>query len=194
MFDTKQNEQEVAITSSSRIRPLVGVMLILASLAVYVFVASPVSSSFSAMNDQISAKVQETAKIKDQLKQFDEISKQLDLSTEVQQMEVLKSVPLTMQQDQVIRDVITIAKNNDIDLHSISFGQGTSGKEGISTLKVNASFEGYYSDLLSFLEGIEQNGRALHVSSISVQMSASDVSKTQRATFSLSMDSFYQGK
>ncbi len=192
MFDTKPTEQEVLISSSSRMKPLIGVLLILVSLGVYVFLTRPVASGFDDIEAQIEAKNQETQNLKDKVSQFDQIGKALDLSTEVQRIEILKSVPVSMQQDQVIRDLIDVAKNNDIELNSISFGQGNSGKEGISALRVNASFEGYYSDLLNFLESIEQNARTLRVSAVNVQLNSMDESELKRTNFSLSMEAFYQ--
>ena len=78
-------------------------------------------------------------------------------------MEISQKIPLGINQDEMIRDLINIAKNNDIEITSISFSKGMSANPEIGTLKINSGFEGNYSDLLNFLKSIEQNSRFLNV-------------------------------
>ena len=45
---------------------------------------------------------------------------------------------------------------------------------------------------MDFLEGIENNGRLFKVNSINVQLSTLDLLGFERATFTLTMEAFYQ--
>ena len=192
MFDKK--EAEIEISSPSRVKPLIGALLVLVSVFAYIFFLRPISAELSTIEADVLAKNTQADQITAQIQQYIAASEQLDLSTEVERLEILKTVPKEMDQDEVIRDLIDIARNYDIALNSLSFGQGMSGKEGVSTLRINASFEGNYADLTTFLEGIESNTRMFRVNSISVQINTLDISDIKRATFSLSMEAFYQNK
>ncbi len=185
-------EKEIALVGDSRRSSLVGVLLIVLSLAAYMLFISPFSEKVDVLNADIVTKNEELVKISDQIKSYKDSQANLKLSTEVERLEVLKAVPAEMRQDEVIEDIINIAKTYDITLSSISFSKAGSEQSGVKSLVVNASFIGNYNDLIDFLEGIEGNPRVFNVNSISVQISKLEISDIERASFSLAIETFYQ--
>lgn len=172
--------------------PIVGVFLIVLSLASYVFLAKPVAGDVSLVKADISSKETAIEGLKAKIKGFEEAEKQFNLTTEVDRLEILKSVPVGMHQDAVIKNLIEIADTYDIVLNSIGFSQGDSDVDNVSSLRISSSFEGSYDDLTEFLEGLEQNARVFKVGSISVQVSNAELSDLKRANFSLTIETFFQ--
>ncbi|MEK7548169.1 MAG: hypothetical protein AAB540_04705 [Patescibacteria group bacterium] len=187
-----QSEKEINFTPLSNKWPIVGVFLIVLSLALYVFLAKPVAEDVSFASTDISSKETKIEELKAKIKGFEEAEKQFDLTTEVDRLEILKSVPVGMHQDSVIKNLIEIADTYDIVLNSIGFSQGDSDVDNVSSLRISSSFEGSYDDLTEFLEGLEQNARVFKVSSISVQVSNAELSDLKRANFSLTIETFFQ--
>lgn len=189
--DEKDN---IEMGSPSKTGSIVGAIFVLASVVVFTFVARPVASEVSVLRADTASKMESVEAIKAQIQELEKAEQDLGLTTEVKRSQAKGSIPPDMDQDEVIRDVIDISEENDIQLKSIGFGKGSSNKEGLSTLSINASFEGNYSDLISFLKSLEENQRLFRVNSISVQINKIEVIDISRATFSISMDAFYQSK
>lgn len=183
---------EVEFRAASRKGPIIGILLILISIAGYTFFTRGLAVEVSELKADISSATEDIEEFKGKISEFEQASEELGLATEVQRRESLKSVPSEMDQDEVIRDIINIAETNEIDLNSISFGEGGTDQENVSSLRINASFEGDYNDLINFLKGLEQNARLFKVGSISVQVSKVEVLDVLRANFSLSMEAFFQ--
>lgn len=188
----QNQEQEINIVGASKKSSLIGVFLIVLSLSVYILFVRPMSEVVATVEGDVFTKSEEISKLSEEIKNYKEYEEKLDLSTEVNKQEVFKAVPIEMNQDEVIEDVINIADTYDITLNSISFSKGGSEQEGVNSLMINASFIGNYNDLVDFLEGIEQNPRVFRVNSISVQISKLDISNLERASFSLAIETFYQ--
>lgn len=190
----KQNySDEIQLKGNLKVQTLVGVLMILVSLAAYTLYTKGVSQALdTAKADVITTQVE-----LDGLKaKVDEITaKQEELSlTDVKKAEILASIPIGINQDEVIRNLMELTSSYDIDLRSLSFGKGSASEIGIGILQINASFEGSYTDLTNFLEGLEKNskGRMFKVKSISVQVAGSDVTSYKRAVFSLAMEAYFQ--
>lgn len=194
MLEQNVQGQQVYVEGSSNKGALVGIFLILLVVFGYVFYTKGVASNVSQMNADITSKNLQIESSKAKVAEMTKAEKELDLSSEVKKTELLKSVPKDVAQDQMIRDIIDTSRLHDIKLNSIGFGKGASSKEGVGSLRINASFEGSYNDLVSFLESLEQNARVLIVDSISVQLGKTDLLDSTRATFSLSMQAFYLKK
>lgn len=187
-----QTDHEITLTGPSKKSSFFGALFIVVALAAYVLFIRPISERVDALEADTQKKSTELEEINTKIKDFKNFESDLKLSTEVQRLEVLKAVPTEMNQDEVIEDIIEIAKTYDIELNSISFSRGGTNKEAVKSLVVNASFLGNYLDLIDFLEGLEQNARVLKVNSINVQISKLDISKIERASFSLSIETFFQ--
>lgn len=192
MLAQNQTDKEIGFKSPSNKASLIGVLGIVLTIAAFIFFVRPLGSDVAVVKADVMAKSDEVEKLKTQLESLKASEDALNLTTEVSRLETLKAVPSKINQDQVIRDLIEIAKTYDVNLNSISFSKGFNDQEGIGTLRVSSSFEGDYTDLMDFLEGLEQNARVFKVDSISVQVSKLDISDVERANFSLSIETFFQ--
>lgn len=192
MAIVQEADQEISFKGTSTRGRLVGIVLIMAVIAGYIFFTKPLADGVAVIKADITSKNEEIATLKTEVETLQKAEQEFSLSTEVQRLESLKAIPVDMDQDEVIRDLVQIAATYDIELNSISFGKGSSAKQEVGALRVNASFEGSYNDLTDFLQGLEQNARLFKVDSISVQVSKVDVSNFSRATFSLTIDTFFQ--
>lgn len=188
------NEQEIRFAEKSNKSSLIGVLLILVAIAGYTFLIRPASTDLDNLRAAVATKSAKVDELKTKLDNLDQAEQDLQLTSEVQRQESLKAIPVNMNEDQVIKDVIQIAKDNNVVLHSISFAKGSSSKEGIGSLRISSTFEGNYQDLTNFLQGLEQNGRIFRVDSISVQINKLEISTVETANFSLSIDTYFQQK
>ncbi|MCK9186585.1 type II secretion system protein M [Candidatus Gracilibacteria bacterium] len=194
MLEQNVQTEKIYVEGNSNKSALIGIFLLLVVVVGYVFFTRGLSSKVNQMNVDITSKNLQIESSKAKIAEMTAAEEELDLSSEVKKTELLKSVPKDVDQDQIIRDIIDTAKVHDITLNSIGFGKGASSKEGVGSLRINASFEGNYNDLVSFLESVEQNARVLIVDSINVQLGKTDLLDATRATFSLSMQAFYLKK
>jgi len=181
-------------SGKSRTGSLVGVLLVLGALALYVFYGRGLAEKSAVLSAEFDGKSAELAGFVEQKAVLDTAKEELDIASSVEQFRSLAAIPAELGQDQVIKAIIEVAESNQITLNSIGFAKAGSDVEDLSTLKVNASFEGNYADLTDFLEGLEQNERLFKVSSINVQVSSLEFSGLERANFSLTIDTFYQEK
>ncbi|MBD3330556.1 type 4a pilus biogenesis protein PilO [Candidatus Peregrinibacteria bacterium] len=183
---------EVKFNQGSKAKPFLGAFFILLSLIVFVLVSRTFVSQADSAEESLSQKQTEYQELLAKINSFEADKEELDLTSDVQRLNVSKAIPVGLNQDTVIENITNVAEENGIQLNSIGFGRGGVLSEGIGVLRVNASFEGDFDDLISFLEGIEGNERLMKVNSISVQLSAFEVAGIRRTNFSLSIESYYQ--
>lgn len=183
---------EVKISTQSRSLPLVGAFMILISVVALVFFVRPIGKQVDELKASVIGKTQELDAMKTQVAEMESAEKTYGLTSELQRMEMIRSIPVGVKQDEAISDLVTLAKENDIDLTSIGFGKGMTDKQKIGSLQISAGFDGTYEDLIEFLKDLEQNKRMFKVNSISVQLVNTDVIGFKRAIFSLAMETFYQ--
>jgi len=191
---TSPKGQQIQFKKSSGMGALIGVLMVLVAVALFVFLAKPISNDVSAMKVELVDKAGQVEELSSRIDKLNAAEEALDLSTEVQKRQAQRSIPKEMLQNEVIEDVIAIAESSDVNLNSLSFGRGGSEKEGVNSLRVNASFAGNYNDLTGFLRKIETNGRFLRVNSISVQINTVPVSGLRLVNFTLSMEAFFQNQ
>jgi len=193
MFEKNLENQDVQFNSGpSKVSNLLGVFLILLSIAVYMFFLKGFAADVAVKSSDIANKQTKILEMKNKIAEITTAEQKWDVSTEVQRAEVLKSIPVGLNQDEVIEDLVRIAHINDIELNSVSFGRGSEGKDGIGSLRINSSFEGNYSDLVGFLKEIEENGRLFKVNSINVQVNTFESSNFDRISFALNLEAYYQ--
>lgn len=190
---SQQNpDKEIELRPDSRKTQLFGLLLLVFAVVGYVVFLRPLSTQIDIVKTDLVTKTGQVDVLKLQIDEFEKSEKELELSTEVQRLEILKAVPTELDQDGVIRDIVEIAETYDIELKSISFGKGGTKHDGVGALRISASFEGNYTDLTDFLEGLEQNARLFKVDSISVQINKLDITDIERANFALTIESFFQ--
>ena len=178
--------------SGSSKKPLIGVLLVILAVAGYVFYSRPLAGDVDELKADVMAAETELEGLNAELETLERAKEALGLSNEVEAFAVKKQIPAGVEQDEVIRDVREIAELHEISLKSLSFGKGSTNQQGVGSLRISSSFEGNYADLVDFLEGIENNGRLFKVNSINVQLSTLDLLRFERATFTLTMEAFYQ--
>lgn len=170
----------------------VGIFFVLLAVVLYVFLGRGFASNRAEVQANFDLKSQELEKLRNQEVEIDRAKDELKLTSTVEQFTSLAAVPAGLNQDEVIRNVIEVADSYDISLNAINFSRSNSNLEGIGVLKINASFEANYGDLIDFLQGLEDSERLFKVSSINVQISDTGISGLSKANFSLSIDTFYQ--
>lgn len=185
-------EKEIRLVDNASKAPLIGVLLLVMTISGYVLLTRPMSTQLNVLKTEVVVKNNKLTELKKQLDSLNQAEKDLELTTEVQRNKSMDSVPDSMKQDEVIKKLIEIAQEKNILLHSISFSKGSTSREGIGSLRISSSFEGNYLDLTSFLEALEENKRILKVESISVQVAKLEISDIERASFSLTIETFYQ--
>jgi len=183
---------EIKFKKHSNKKTMIGVFLVLASIAGYVFFTSGIAADVDTLKADVATKTVELDSVKSQVDQMEEAQEVLDLSTEVKRLDSLKAIPVNMDQDDVLRDIVDIADDNEIELTTIGFGNGVNSDNNVGVLRVNAGFQGDYGDLTNFLEGLEQNARLFRVDSINVQVDDLDISSIKKVVFSLSMEAYFQ--
>lgn len=171
---------------------LIGVLLVIGAIALYVFVGKGIAAENVTLETELETKGAQLESFANEEQRLEEAKEELNLTSSVEQFTSLAAIPAAVDQDEVIRSVVEIAGDYDIELNSISFARSGASVDGIATLRVNASFEGNYTDLIDFLEGLEQHERLFKVNNINVQINTLNFSGLERANFSLTIDTFYQ--
>lgn len=183
---------EIGLKNGSRAAPLIGVILIFLAVTAWIFFVRPFWQGVDGLKADVFQKNQELDKLKTQVADMEKAENSLGLSSELERLEMLRSIPIGLKQDEAIKDIVQLAKDNRVELTSIGFGKGMTDKAKIGALQVSASFDGTYEDLIGFLKALEQNARMFTVNSISVQLIDTDVVGLKRAVFALAMNTFYQ--
>jgi len=186
------SNSEIAIKKDPRLMPLIGVILIFVAVLFFTFFVRPFHQAVATVQDETVLKMQELDNLKAKVADMETAEKKLGVNSELQKLEMLRSIPIGVSQDKAIEDIVQLAKDHNITLNSIGFSKGITSKSKIGILQVSSGFEGTYDDLVEFLKAIEQNKRMFRVNSISVQLTNTDMVGVKRAIFSLSMDTFYQ--
>jgi type II secretory pathway component PulM len=188
----KNPQKEVPIKASADKQSLLGLLFILVAVGLFLFLIRPLGEDVDRVQADITAKSAKLTAVQAQVDALALAEEKYKVTTEPLRIESLKEVPTSMQQDEVIRDLVNIAANNGIVLRSVSFGRGAGVQDGVSSLRISSSFEGSYQDLIKFLEAIEENGRLFKVDTISVQIQDLGFAGIERATFSLTILTYFQ--
>lgn len=170
----------------------IGIFFVLLAVVLYVFLGRGFADNRALVRASFETKSAELLALQNQELAINNAKDELKLTSTVEQFTSLAAVPAGLNQDEVIRSVIEVADAYDISLNAVNFSRSNSSLEGIGVLKINASFEANYGDLIDFLQGLEESERLFKVSSINVQIADTGISGLSKANFSLSIDTFYQ--
>ena len=130
--------------------------------------------------DQLQAEVDELLKAKEEY----ELSN-LELN------QAIREIPASIDQDDVILELIENAEQNQIEFSSLSFSRSGSELEGVSSLVVSSSFQGTYNDLINFLDSLENGRRVYVVDSINVSINKLNITGVEVANFSLNIKTYF---
>ncbi len=170
--------------------PLISLLLVLAVLAVGVFWLKPNWDAESALKVTEQARQDEKSGIETTLKTLSDARAKLSGASEITQQTVLASIPEKLEQNVLIDQISAIAKDNDVNLSSISFSIPVNSQEAIKKATINLSMTGGEEELMRLLKGLENNPRKLVVKSVTVQFGQTE--GVSRVNFNISMDTYYQ--
>lgn len=83
---------------------------------------------------------------------------------------ILKKIPLTLEQENLIRDIYKISQKTGFKFTSIGFGKGVNPTVNAPQMKINFSVEGRLALLKEFLLQIEKNERFLGMTDFNIGM------------------------
>ena len=173
---------------------VIALILFLCVVAGLIFYVKPAWDEVNSLSKGRDDKIAQKTALQNKLTDLQKIQEQLNQGGEVTREASLLAIPEKFEEDNLILDVSKIATQNDIVLNSISFGIPIGAPVGeVARGTINASLVGTESDLIKFLKDVESNGRKMLVKSITVQL-ASPEAGIKLANFSLSMETYFQGK
>lgn len=186
---------------------IVSIILFLAVIAGLVLYVLPLNNELQVINADNKVKSQELSQKKSEFKDLTDIMRNLgpNAGSEEGIKRLLAEIPANIQQEKIIEDFNKIADANSIVYNSFGFGIQEGVAENVNAITVNASFEGDYGDLQTFLKALEANTRKFVVKNIGVQMGSvvevpienaesgvSTVENKQNAVFTLAIEAYYQ--
>ena len=169
---------------------IVGVFLFFLAFAIYNIFVSALGDGIKTASAEIKINEEKLATISETIASYDLARAEVDAAGLVELNDSLTKIPERMYQDRVILNMLKLAKSNDLEMNSLTFGKGSFGT--IGTLRINSSFSGKYSDLKDFLDSVEKNERLLKIDSVTVQFGRDSILDAQKVNFSVSMEAFYQ--
>lgn len=195
---------------------IIAAILIIAVVATGIFFINPLRDQIIELKEAKGEKSVQLAELEEEYKKLKKIAENLP-TEKVAQRKLLYAIPETLNQDLLIKSIKKIAEKNEIFFSSISFSIAKDSNlgEGISAVRISATFKGSYDDLINFLEAIEESRREIVVKSINVQIEEpekteevleeteaievlEETEKTKEeelyASFSLNMEAYFQGK
>ncbi|MCC6643539.1 type 4a pilus biogenesis protein PilO [Candidatus Peregrinibacteria bacterium] len=165
-------------------------LLLLLIVAIGLFWFKPNWDEVSALQVTETAKATQKDALAKQIQELKDAQANLAGTSEINQATVLTAIPENYGQDQLINQIVDIAKKNDVNLSSISFSVQTNSQDAIKKSTISLSMTGSEADLLRLLRGLESNPRKLVVRNVTVQLGRTE--NLERANFNISMDAFYQ--
>ncbi|MDX9970786.1 MAG: hypothetical protein RBS56_02665 [Candidatus Gracilibacteria bacterium] len=172
-------------------KTIISLSFLLLSILGFVFLYKPISVGNETLMADKGDLLAKKMEIENKLTLIEEQKADIEGVSDISLNVLKNAIPDKMQQDEVIRSLITISDENKVSLNSISFGKGGSLDNEVFVLRVNAGFDGGFSDLIRFLEGLESSKRKFTVNSISVQLASLTVGGVRKANFSLSMETYF---
>ncbi len=176
--------------NNKRKNALINLVLTVILLAVLFGWTMPVQGEISSEREDLNARIAEKTDLQERLNELKGAEGDLSGATEIQRSRVLDTIPLRMEQDELIKQLYEIADDHQVTINSVSFGIPINSQDGIKTSTVNLSLSAEKQDLLTFLADIETNTRKLVVNSITVQYG--EVEGIERINFNLSMETYFQ--
>lgn len=186
---------------------IVSIILFVVVIVGTIFYVLPLNKKYEALFAENTVEKAKLVEHQKQLKELQDIQKTLGKTAESQEgvKQLLAVVPQNIDQSGLIEDFHKIAESQNIIYSTLSFGKQRSAAEGVSVVTVNASFEGDYDDLRSFLKALEVNNRKLIVKNLGVQIGdtveveienpetqETELVKKQNAVFVLTIEAYYQ--
>ncbi len=169
---------------------LVAAGLLLIALAVGMFVLAPVRDNGDLLKTDLAAAEANFQTLQSEVDRLKAAEAKLPLA-ESERQKLLLSVPVGLNQDQLILDLKRIGEGAKVSLNAISFSLQPERYDA-QTVSVVANFTGRYEELMALLTALENNPRLFRVNSIGVQLSDSDDDGAPLMNFSVTLEAYYQ--
>ncbi|MCK5460553.1 type 4a pilus biogenesis protein PilO [Candidatus Gracilibacteria bacterium] len=156
-------------------------------LPIFVFWISPAWKEV-----KIEKKGVETLEIlrDEKIKELQTLSEKKETLLDNDNQEILKKIPLTLEQENLIRDLTKISKETGFYFTSLSFGKGRNADVNAPQINLNFSVEGRLDKVQPFLSRIENNERFLGMNDLDLNIK--DKNGLKIASFSVSLYAFAQ--
>lgn len=191
-YEVSEQTKATYSIDAQKKQKLIALALIAVSALGFFFYANPTNSDLGDLQAQLQPVQQEESLLLERLSKLQEAEAQLEAKSDVSIFDLTSKIPEKLDQDELLLNLVEIAEKKDIQFQSIGFGISAESEEEVKELSINASFEGNYGTLISFLKALEQSGRKIVIESISVQILGEAFSGINRVHFSLAMKSFYR--
>lgn len=177
---------------SNNSKNLISLLLILAILVIYMYYIRPTSAD---LEQKQLEKAQAEEQLTDLQNSVDELTKlQASLPKgDGEKQLLLSQIPVSLDQDGLIKDLNRLASNRGIELKNVGFSLNGIDKEmGIGIVTMSTGFEGTYQDLINLLADMEANVRKFRVKNISVQVLEVSRDVSTDVSFTLTIEAYYQ--
>ena len=117
-----------------KVLSLVGLILLIGSVSAYAFYVRPLWDDYGQLKADVTSKQEKISELKDKIDSFKTAEEKMNITTDVQKLTLLNSIPVGVNQDKVIKDLVKVAEGHQIDLRSVSFGLSEGYREEIGAL------------------------------------------------------------
>lgn len=170
--------------------PVVSLFLLLALIGVGVFWFKPNLDQVNALRVTEQARQNDLDQADQTLATLKQAQANLADSSEIAQETVLTAIPENFQQDQLITEINNIAKNNDVNIGSISFSVPINSEDPVKKATINISMTGDQNALLRLLKGLENNSRKMVIKNVTVQYGQTE--GLTRINFNIALETYFQ--
>lgn len=173
--------------------PLIALIIFLIALAGALLFARPMWMEVDTLSKARDELTETKRGLNDKLVGLQTIQQNLQAGSEVTREKSLAAIPEALEQNKLILDMAEIAEKNDMILNGLNFSVPSAAAPGdVSKVTISTNVTGDEGSLISFLKGLEANGRKIVVDSITVQLGETDLG-ISRVNFNLNMAAYYQG-
>lgn len=178
------------MTRPSSSHGVIAAGLLIVALMIAVFIGQPVQKKVGELSDKLAGEQVALDALTVEIGRLQSLEANLPVA-DSERMRFLKSVPVGLQQDGLVKDLDALARRTGLRLNAMNFSPQTGTVEA-EAVAVTANFTGRYGDLIALLQALETNERLLKVGSIGVQLGDRDEDGEQLMNFNVTLEAYYQ--
>jgi Tfp pilus assembly protein PilO len=185
----------------NRSASLTALVLFIVSILVGVFFWQPMRDRVVEQSTLLDSEQAELTILEKQVADLVSLEANLPVS-DTERERILDTVPTQLAQDDLVKDLSTLADKVGISLNSMTFslhpasptltvGAAAAKSGEADVVSIMANFTGNYDDLITLLKALESNKRLFRVTSIGVQLSEI-TEQGQQMIFTVALEAYYQ--
>lgn len=172
---------------------IISLLLVLAILVIYMYYIRPTRADLKDYRQNLIAAEQKLTDLQNKVAEVENLKSSITQNAAERQL-LLAQVPTEVDQDGLIKDLNRLASSRGIELKNIGFSLGKVDPDTrVGVMTMSTGFEGTYQDLINLLADMEKNVRRMRVKNISVQVLEVSRDVSANVTFTLAIESYYQG-